>query len=74
MSDKFPAALGGVSRVAELLQLPYQTVAAWKRRGIPPERVIAVENATGVSRHEIRPDIYPPPAAPDHARASTEAA
>ena len=34
----------------------------WKRRGVPPERVLDIERATGgqVSRHELRPDIYPP--------------
>ena len=25
----------------------------------PAERVLAIEAATGVSRHELRPDIYP---------------
>jgi DNA-binding transcriptional regulator YdaS (Cro superfamily) len=26
----------------------------------PIERVIAIEKLTGVPRHELRPDIYPP--------------
>ncbi|AYY98831.1 chaperone [Burkholderia multivorans] len=26
---------------------------------VPAERVLAIEAATGVSRHELRPDLYP---------------
>lgn len=29
-------------------------------RSVPPERVLAVEAFTGVSRHAIRPDVYGP--------------
>lgn len=28
----------------------------------PPRRVLLVERLTGVPRHELRPDLYPPPA------------
>jgi DNA-binding transcriptional regulator YdaS (Cro superfamily) len=28
---------------------------------VPAERAIDVESITGVPRHELRPDIYPPP-------------
>lgn len=31
-----------------------------KKRPLPPEHVLKVEAATGISRHELRPDIYPP--------------
>lgn len=27
---------------------------------VPPEHVLAVEKATGVSRHELRPDVFGP--------------
>lgn len=30
-----------------------------KKRPLPSEYVLAVEAATGVSRHDLRPDIYP---------------
>lgn len=30
---------------------------AWSRA--PAERVLAIEAATGVSRHDLRPDLYP---------------
>lgn len=34
---------------------------AWLHRTmrVPPEHVIPIEEETGVSRHELRPDIYP---------------
>ena len=28
-------------------------------RPLPAEHVLAVEEATGISRHDLRPDIYP---------------
>ncbi len=38
--------------------------AVWKwlksSKRLPAEHVLAVEKATGVSRHHLRPDIYPP--------------
>ena len=46
--------------VAEKIGVRYQAVQAWLRRGrVPAERVLAVEAVTGVSRHELRPDLYP---------------
>lgn len=39
-----------------------QAVFSWRAKGrVPAGRVLAVESATGIPRHEIRPDIYPPP-------------
>lgn len=55
-------AVGGQSELARLLspQLTPQGVGKWCRTGvIPAERVIEVERLTGVSRHNLRPDIYP---------------
>ncbi|WP_354218737.1 YdaS family helix-turn-helix protein [Bradyrhizobium sp. JR7.2] len=34
-----------------------QAVSQWKQ--VPAERVLDVEKATGVSRHRLRPDLYP---------------
>ena len=34
-----------------------QAISQWKQ--VPAERVLDVEQATGVSRHRLRPDIYP---------------
>lgn len=36
-----------------------QAVSQWKQ--VPAERVIDVERVSGVSRHDLRPDIYPEP-------------
>lgn len=33
-----------------------QAVSQWKR--VPPGRVIQIETLTGISRHQIRPDIF----------------
>jgi DNA-binding transcriptional regulator YdaS (Cro superfamily) len=44
------------------------TVHCWKHRGtIPPNKVLAVSEATGVPPHRIRSDIFPPP---DHGRSN----
>ncbi len=37
-------------------KLTVQAVAQWI--DVPPDRCIGVEAATGVSRYELRPDIY----------------
>lgn len=33
-----------------------------KESQLPAQYVLSVEAATGISRHELRPDIYPAPA------------
>jgi DNA-binding transcriptional regulator YdaS (Cro superfamily) len=33
-----------------------QAVSLWTK--VPPERVLEVERLTGVSRHELRPDVF----------------
>lgn len=50
----------GLKRVATDIGIRYQSIQDWNRTGrIPAERVIAVERVTGISRHDLRPDIYP---------------
>jgi hypothetical protein len=34
------------------------TILRWERSGIPAERVLEVERITGVSRHQLRPDLF----------------
>lgn len=52
--------VGGQTALARLLDLGSQgTVSSWLMRGLPAERVLAVEAVSGVSRHRLRPDLYP---------------
>jgi DNA-binding transcriptional regulator YdaS (Cro superfamily) len=51
------AAAGGLDRIAKPLGITMQAVSAWQE--VPPLRVLAVEKITGISRHELRPDLYP---------------
>ena len=48
---------GGASAVARAFGISPQAVGQWKR--IPAERVLALEALSGISRHLLRPDIYP---------------
>lgn len=51
---------GGHSRLAKMIGVSQPAVAYWVRQGrVPPARVLTVEAVTGVSRHKLRPDIYP---------------
>lgn len=46
--------------LASLVGIDKATATRWAQRRIPAERVLEVERLTGVPRHELRPDIYPP--------------
>lgn len=49
-------AAGGVGPLARKLGISQPSVSGWTR--IPADRVAAVEAATGVSRSELRPDLF----------------
>lgn len=49
---------GGFAALARQLGITPQAVHKWRQ--VPAERVLAIEQLTGVSRHRLRPDIYPP--------------
>jgi DNA-binding transcriptional regulator YdaS (Cro superfamily) len=50
------------AKLAKELGINKSSVTSWiQRRGVPPERVLEVEALTGISRHDLRPDIYPLP-------------
>jgi len=49
-------AVGGVGALARKIGIAQPSVSNWSR--IPAERVIAVEDATGVHRTVLRPDLY----------------
>lgn len=48
----------GITTAAALLNESYQLVQYWLRKGIPPTRCHDVERITGISRYELRPDIF----------------
>jgi DNA-binding transcriptional regulator YdaS (Cro superfamily) len=50
-------AAGGLTGLADALGISKQAVAQWD--SVPPLRVLEVERVSGVSRHELRPDLYP---------------
>lgn len=54
-------AVGTQQVLADLLGIRSASISEWKVRGkVPAERVLDVEAATGVSRHELRPDVFGP--------------
>lgn len=55
---------GGQRALADKIGTSQQQVWYWLRkngRGLPAEYVLTVERVTGISRHILRPDLYPPP-------------
>lgn len=60
--EKAVEVVGSRSAMARAIGVRYQSVQKWIARGYAPAgRVLAIEAATGgqVTRHELRPDIYP---------------
>jgi TorA maturation chaperone TorD len=49
-------AVGGVSELARKIGIAQPSVSNWTR--VPAERVLVVEEVTGVSRTTLRPDLY----------------
>lgn len=50
------AAVGGVAALARHLGISQPSVSTWTR--VPAERVAAVEAVSGISRNELRPDLF----------------
>ena len=46
---------GGRAKLAEALNISRQTTYQWKR--VPFEHIKKIEELTGMSRHELRPDL-----------------
>lgn len=53
--------VGNQSAFGRLLNKRQSVVSGWLKAGrpLPAEFVLRVEAATGVSRHDLRPDLYP---------------
>jgi DNA-binding transcriptional regulator YdaS (Cro superfamily) len=81
------ATAGGQKSLAARIGTTQSMVWYWlarAKRGVPGEFVLAIEAATGISRHRLRPDIFPretdahdpntwdPVLAGDHAPLKTE--
>lgn len=64
-------AVGSGNELAKRIGITAQALSQWD--SVPPLRVLDVERATGVPRHELRPDIYPEPANIVPAPAETQA-
>ena len=56
--------LGSQSAFAQAVGTTQQSVSYWLNHGgkLPAEFVMAAEKATGIPRHELRPDIFREPA------------
>lgn len=55
---------GDATKLAEKLDVSSMTVSHWKKRHggvVPQKRIFPIFNATGVTPHELRPDLYPNP-------------
>jgi TorA maturation chaperone TorD len=61
--DEAIRAAGGVGALARSIGISQPSVSNWSR--IPSERVLSVEQATGVDRAILRPDLYENPPAAD---------
>lgn len=55
---------GGYAALGRALGISGPAISQW--RECPPLRVIAVEAVSGVSRYQLRPDLYPLAAPPAH--------
>ncbi|PWJ75265.1 DNA-binding transcriptional regulator YdaS (Cro superfamily) [Pseudaminobacter salicylatoxidans] len=49
---------GGRIALAKKLNISPQAISQW--REVPVHRVLEIERITGLSRSDLRPDIYPP--------------
>jgi DNA-binding transcriptional regulator YdaS (Cro superfamily) len=47
---------GGLHALGRKLGISHQAVSQWRR--VPAERVLDVERLTGISRYQLRPDVF----------------
>ncbi|QCD02254.1 Rha family transcriptional regulator [Citrobacter portucalensis] len=53
---------GTATNIATMLGIKPMSVSRWKNRYqgvVPADRVLQIYAATGVTPHELRPDLYP---------------
>ena len=61
---------GLMAQIGRALGMTRQAVWAWKK--VPADYLPAIERATGIPRHRLRPDICLPPHDSDTARAGKD--
>jgi DNA-binding transcriptional regulator YdaS (Cro superfamily) len=49
--------MGSVTALARALGIKHPALFRWRQ--VPAGRVLQIEKLTGISRHDMRPDIYP---------------
>ena len=47
---------GGIVELSRQLGIKHNSMYCWNR--VPAEHVLKIERITGVSRHDIRPDVF----------------
>lgn len=60
--DKAISKAGTAARLACLLSVSAMTISHWRNRYkglVPADRVLQIYAVTGVTPHELRPDLYP---------------
>ncbi|QBF27479.1 Rha family transcriptional regulator [Pseudomonas tructae] len=57
--DQAIAQAGSGAMLAKIVGITPMAISHWKVRGIPAHHVLSIEAATGISRHALRPDLYP---------------
>ena len=72
MTQRAIALAGGSKQLAEHLGVTRQAIEQWRR--IPPRHVLTIERLTGLSRYDLRPDIYGDGPGPFARRAEAAAA
>ena len=65
-------AAGGQKSLATLLGVHQALISQWAtaRRPVAAHHVLGIEKATGVSRHDLRPDVFGPAPTPDAGEAA----
>ncbi|HCT3929871.1 MULTISPECIES: Cro/CI family transcriptional regulator [unclassified Citrobacter] len=53
---------GSANKLAFAIGVSGMAVSQWKSKGsVPSSRVLQIYNVTGITPHELRPDLYPNP-------------
>lgn len=62
--DKAIKRAGSAKKLGVMLGVSKMAVSLWKNDSngvVPPKRVFPIYMATGITPHELRPDLYPNP-------------